>query len=49
MNFAPMELNVIGHWSSGPQLDERYDRSVCANELLIRNTIIQKMVGMGDG
>ena len=25
-------------------MNERYDRSVCANELLIRNTIIQKMV-----
>ena len=25
-------------------MGERYDRSVCANELLLRNTIIQKVV-----
>ena len=25
-------------------MNERYDRSVCANELLLRNTIIQKVI-----
>ena len=45
MNFESMEFNVIGHWSSGSRMSERYDRSVRANELLHRNTIIQKMVG----
>ena len=44
MNFATRELNVIGHWSSNSRMNERYDRSVCASELLLRNTIIQKMV-----
>ena len=44
MNFGTRELNVIGHWSSNSRMNERYDRSVCANELLIRNTIIQNMV-----
>ena len=44
MNFAPRELIVIGHWSSGSRMNERYDRSVCANELLLRNTIIQKVI-----
>ena len=44
MNFATRELNVIGHWSSNSRMNERYDRSVCANELLLRNTIIQKVV-----
>ena len=29
MNFAPRELNVIGHWSSGSRMEERYGRSVC--------------------
>ena len=45
MNFETREINVIGHWSSNSRMHERYDRSVCANELLLRNTIIQKMVG----
>ena len=44
MNFATRELNVIGHWSSNSRMNERYDRSVCANELLFRNTIIRKVV-----
>ena len=45
MNFATRELNVIGHWSSNSRMNERYDRSVCASELLLRNTIIRKMAG----
>ena len=45
MNFDARELNIIGHWSSAPEMPERYDRSVCATELLLRNTIIQKVVG----
>ena len=42
MNFETRELNVIGHCSSNSRMNERYDRSVCANELLLRNAIIQK-------
>ena len=43
MNFETLELNVIGQWSSNSRMNERYGRSVCANELLLRNAIIQKM------
>ena len=43
MNFGNGELNVIGRWSLNSRMNERYDRSVCANELLLRNAIIQKM------
>ena len=32
MNFETRELNIIGQWSSNSRMDERYDRSVCANE-----------------
>ena len=42
MNFSTRELNVIGHWSSSSKMPERYDRSVCSNELLLRNTIMSK-------
>ena len=44
MNFAPRELNVIGNWSSGSRTNERYGRCVCANELLLRNATIQKVI-----
>ena len=44
MNFNTPELNIIGHWSSSSKMPERYDRAVCANELPMRNTIIQKVV-----
>ena len=43
MNFQTREINAIGHWSSNSRMGERYDRSVCANELLLRNAIIRKM------
>ena len=45
INFATRELNVVGHWSSNSRMNERYDRSVCARELHLRNTSIRKMVG----
>ena len=41
-NFNTRELNIIGHWSSSSKMPERYDRSVCSNELLLRNTIMSK-------
>ena len=44
MNFDQRELNIIGHWSSSSKMPERYDRAVCSKELLLRNTIIQKVV-----
>ena len=44
MNFNTRELNIIGHWSSSSKMPERYDRSVCPNELLLRNTIMCKFV-----
>ena len=44
MGFGPRELNIIGRWPSSSRMPEGYDRSVCATELLHRNTIIQKAV-----
>ena len=44
MNFDRRELNIIGNWSSPSRMPERYDRAVCATELLLRNTIIQRFV-----
>ena len=44
MNSPPRELNVIGRWSGGSRMNERYDRSVRADELLLRNTIIQNVI-----
>ena len=43
MGFDQRELNIIGHWSRTPRIPGRYDRSVCANSLLLRNTIITKI------
>ena len=44
MSFGQRELAIIGHWSSTSRMPKRYDRSVCAIELLLRNTIIQQIV-----
>ena len=44
MNFETRGRNVIGRGSSNSLMNERYGRSVCADELLLRNAIIQKMV-----
>ena len=43
MNFSTQELNVVGRWSSSSKMPERYDRSVCASELLLRNAIINRI------
>ena len=43
MSFDQRRLTIIGHWSSASRIPGRYDRGVCANELLLRNTIAQKM------
>ena len=43
LNFATRERNAIGHWPINSRMGERYDRSVCAIELLVRNAIIRKM------
>ena len=42
MNFGTRALNIIGQWSSSSKMPERYDRSVRAKELLIRNAITSK-------
>lgn len=34
---------MIGNWDSTSRTPERYDSSVCANELLLRDAIVQKM------
>lgn len=44
MRFGQRELNIIGHWSNKSKMPERYDRIVCAAELLLRNAIAQKMI-----
>ena len=43
MSFDQIEPDIIGHWSGNPRMAERYDRSVCASEPLLRNTIMRKM------
>ena len=43
LKFDQRELNIIGHWSSASKMPERYDRSACANELLLRKTVIRRM------
>ena len=43
LSFDQRELKIIGHWASTSKMPERYDRSACANELLLRNTIVQRM------
>ena len=42
VSFNQRELPIIGYWSSTSKMPERYDRSVCPNELLLRNTIVDK-------
>ena len=44
VKFDTPELHIAGHWSSSAKMQERCDRSVRATELLLRNTIIQKVV-----
>ena len=45
MSFSKEDKNVIGHWQSGSKMSERYDRSTCAQELLLRNTIVANING----
>ena len=42
LKFDQRELNIIGRWSPASKMPERYDRSACANELLLRNTVIRR-------
>ena len=44
MSYDQRELPIIGHWPSTSKMPERYDRSVCAGELLLMHTIIQRVV-----
>ena len=41
--FDQRELNIIGNWSSSSKMPDRYDRSARANELLLRNAIVQRI------
>ena len=43
--FYEREQNVIGNWPINSEMHERYGRSVCANELMLGDTIIQRIVG----
>ena len=44
MSFDRREMTIIGRLPSTSRMPERYDRSVCASELLLRNTIVQRIV-----
>ena len=48
MSFDRREMTIIGHWSSTTRMPERYDRIVCASELLLRNARVQR-IGAGWG
>ena len=43
LKFDRRDLNIIGHCSTTSKIPERYDRGTCANELLLRNTVIRRM------
>ena len=43
MSFDRMELTITGRWPSTSRTPERYGRSVCSGELLLRNAIAQMM------
>ena len=43
MDFGALELNVIGRRPANSRMNERHGRSARANELLLRNAVIQKM------
>ena len=43
MNFDARELNIVRNWTGPSKSPDRYDRIVCANELLLRNAIVQKV------
>ena len=43
MSFDQRELNIICHWFATGRMTERYDRSVCDIELLLRSTTIQEI------
>ena len=42
LSFDQRELSIIDHWSSTSKMPERYDRSACANGLLLRDAIVQR-------
>lgn len=44
MNFNTRELTIAWHWSISTKMPGCYYRAVCATDLLLRNTIIQKVV-----
>ena len=41
--FSAEDRNRLGHWQSGSTMCERYDRSTCTQELLIRSTILENI------
>ena len=43
LRFDHRELNIIGHWATNSRMPDRYDRSACAADLLLRNTIVHRM------
>ena len=46
MNADERELNIARRWPISSKMHERYDRIVCADDLLLRNTIARRI---GDG
>lgn len=45
INSSAREFRAIGRWSSSSEMTGRYDRVVCDGALILRNTIIQMVVG----
>ena len=43
MSLGRREMTIIGHWPSTSRMPERYDRIVCASELMLRNKIVQRI------
>ena len=40
LSFSAEDRNRLGHWQTGSEMCDRYDRSTCAQELLLRSTIL---------
>ena len=43
LSFSVEDRNRLGHWQTGSAMCERYDRSMCTRELLLRSTILQNI------
>ena len=44
LSFSVEDRNRLGHWQTGSAMCERYDRSTCTQELLLRSTIVKNII-----